>query len=130
MLCAWTQEMKIKILFKLVPVLFLAACGQPKPIPYESLAWVNNYYIEHPTASLSSTAGGWLFRGAREYNGELRVGFLIPEPMSENPDKRQAILDRICPLKSEEIWQILPSQHDLVITVWTRDNKFKDSITC
>lgn len=114
----------------MAPTLFLAACGQPEPITYESLTWVNQYYIEHPVASLSGTAGGWLFRGARDYGGELRVGFLVPEPMNADRNKRQAILDRICPGKFEPIWQVLPTDNKLIINVWTDDKKFKDSITC
>jgi len=111
-------------------VLFLSACGQPKPITYESLVWVNTYYVEHPVASLSATAGGWLFRGAREYGGEIRVGFLVPGPLNPDPAKRQAVLNSLCPAKSEAIWAALPSDNKLVINVWTEDEKFKDSITC
>lgn len=122
--------MKTKLICWLVPTLLLAACGAPKPIPHECITWVNNHYIQHPVASLNSTAGGWLFRGAHAYGSELRVGFLIPEGMDESVDKRQAILNRICPQKFEEIWQILPSRNKLMIYVWTEDKKFKDSIKC
>jgi len=111
-------------------MLFLAGCWNAEPVPYESLAWVNTYYIENPVASMSATAGGWLFRGARDYRGELRVGYLIPGPIKGGTRKRQAILSMICPSKSERIWKILPSENKLVIVVWTRDNKFKDSVTC
>ena len=110
--------------------LSLSACGQPEPITYESLVWVNNYYVEHPVQSLSATAGGWLFRGAREFGPEIRVGFLVPGPMNPDPEKRQAVLETICPAKSESIWQALPSSNKIVINVWTEDRKFKDSINC
>jgi len=79
---------------------------------------------------LSPTAGGWLFRGARDYRGEFRVGFLIPKPMSGNEDQRRAILNLACPAKTEKIWRMLPPENNLVIIVWTRDNKFKYSVTC
>lgn len=118
--------MKMKLLCGIVPTLFLTACGQPDPISYESLAWANNFYMAHSIASRS----GWLFRGAKDYGGELRVGFLVPEPMNADPDNRRVILDRICPGKFEKIWQILPSRNKLVISVWTNDNKFKDSKKC
>ena len=121
---------KIKLFYKLAPTLLLAACGQSEPIPHESLAWVNNYYIEHPLSSMGSTMGGWLFRGAKDFQGELRVGFLVPGSFNIDPDKRKAILNRICPLKFEKIWQILPSENKLVIHVWSKDNKFKDSVVC
>ena len=122
--------MKKEFLCTLVPFLALSACGQPEPITYESLAWVNNYYVEHPVASLSATAGGWLFRGAREFETEIRVGFLIPGPMNPDPAKRQAVLKSICPAPSEPIWQTLPSNNKIMITVWTQDKKFKDSKSC
>ena len=115
---------------KLAPTLFLAACGPPDPIPYESLAWVNNYYIENPASSLGATAGGWLFRGARDFRGELRVGYLIPKAISGSRQKRRGILSMMCPPKYEKIWEILPPENKLVIIVWTRDNKFKDSLDC
>ena len=120
----------MKALIYSLVALLLAGCGSAEPVPYESIAWTNAYYIQNPISMLSPTAGGWLFRGARDYRGELRVGFLAPEPMPGNADQRQAILNLACPAKSERIWQILPPENDLVITVWTRDNKFKDSVTC
>lgn len=120
----------MRVIFSLLLVLLLTACGRGEPVPYESVAWANAYYIKNPIASLSSTAGGWLFRGARDYRGELRVGFLIPEPMPGNANQRRAILNLACPAKSAKIWQILPADNDLVIIVWTRDNKFKDSVSC
>lgn len=110
--------------------LLLAACGHSGPIPAESIAWINNFYITHPVASLSPTAGGWLFRGAQESRGELSVGFLIPEPMHGAANQRRAILSLVCPAKSEKIWQLLPSGTDLVISVWSSDKQFKDSVTC
>ena len=121
---------KMKILYKLAPVLMLAACGQPEPIPYESLAWVNNYYIKHPASSLAPTTGGWIFRGAKEYSGELRVGFLVPGPVNKNPKTGRAILSRVCPGPSEKIWDLLPSNNRIAIFVWTEDNEYKDSVTC
>jgi len=122
--------MKTKLLCGIAPTLFLAACGPPDPIPYECVAWVNNFYIEHPVSSLSSTAGDWLFRGAKDQRGQLSVGFLLPKPMKANRAKRHAVLNSICPGKHEKIWEVLPSEYDIVIAVWTKDNKFKDSIKC
>jgi hypothetical protein len=122
--------MKKKFLCTLLPLLVLSACGQPEPITYESLVWVNNYYVEHPVQSLSATAGGWLFQGAREFKTEIRVGFLVPGSINPDPAKREAVLKSICPAKSEVIWQTLPSDNKIVINVWTKDNKFKDSKVC
>ena len=122
--------MKREILSGIATVALLSGCGQPEPISYESLVWVNNYYVQHPVASLSATAGGWLFRGAREFGKDIKVGFLVPGPMNPDPAKRQAVLNSICPAKSETIWQALPSGNNLVINVWTKDNKFKDSVVC
>ena len=123
-------KFKREFLIAAATLLSLSACGQPEPITYESLVWVNQYYVDHPVASLSATAGGWLFRGAREFGTEIRVGFLVPTPMNSDPAKRQAVLDTICPARSEPIWQTLPSSNKLVINVWTEDKKFKDSTTC
>jgi hypothetical protein len=122
--------MKKEFLCTLLPLLALSGCGQPEPITYESLVWVNHYYIEHPVQSLSATAGGWLFRGAREYGKEIRVGFLVPGPMNKDPAKRQTVLESICPARSEVIWKTLPSNNKIVINVWTEDNKFKDTKIC
>ena len=122
--------MKTKFLSIIATSLILSACGQPKPISYESLVWVNNYYVEHPVQSMTAAAGGWLFRGAREYGSEIRVGFLVPRSLNPDPAKRQAVLTSLCPAKSEAIWQALPSRNKLVIKVWTEDNKFKDSTVC
>jgi len=121
---------KKEFLFAVASVLTLSACGQPEPISYESLVWVNNYYIEHPPASLTATAGGWLFRGAKEYGSEIRIGFLVPAPMSPDPALREAVLTSLCPARSAAIWQALPHDNKLVINVWTEDKKFKDSVTC
>ena len=123
-------KIKMKILYGLTTLLSLVACGQAEPVPYESLAWANSYYIQHPAGSLGASAGGWLFRGAKDYHGELRVGYLIPGPITGNAKKRQAILSMVCPPKSERIWQILPSENKLVVIVWTKDNKFEDSVDC
>ena len=122
--------MKTKLMCWIATTLLLAACGAPKPIPHDCITWVNNYYIQHPVSGLSSTTGGWLFRGAKAFGSELRVGFLIPEAMDESANKRRAILNRICPQKFEKIWQILPYRNTLTIHVWTEDKKFKDLITC
>jgi hypothetical protein len=122
--------MKKAFLSTLVPLLALSACGQPEPISYESLVWVNNYYIEHPVARLSATAGGWLFRGAREFESEIRVSFLVQGSMDPDPAHRQAVMRSICPAKSEAIWQTLPSDNKIVINVWTKDRKFQDSRVC
>jgi len=122
--------MKTKLLSTIAATLVLSACGQPEPISYESLVWVNNYYVEHPVQSMTAAAGGWLFRGAREFGSEIRVGFLVPRSMNPDPAKRQAVLSTLCPAKSEAIWQALPRTNKLVINVWTADNKFKDSTIC
>jgi len=121
---------KTEFLIATATLLSLSACGQPEPITYETLVWVNNYYVEHPVASQSAMAGGWLFRGAREFGTEIRVGFLVPGPMNPDPEKRQAVLEILCPAKSEAIWQTLPRDNKLVINVWTEDRKFKDSRIC
>jgi hypothetical protein len=94
------------------------------------VAWANAYYAANPVASVNSTAGGWLFRGARDFQGELRVGYLIPEPMSGDADKRRAVLNLACPPYSADIWRFLPHDNKLVISVWTRDNKFRDNVVC
>lgn len=120
----------IKLLYGAASAFLLTSCGQPEPVPGESVAWIDNYYIQHPVSSLSASAGGWLFRGARDQAGELRIGFLVPGPLNPDPDKRKAIMGTLCPAKSEAIWQFLPSRNKLVINVWTQDNKFKDSATC
>ena len=122
--------MKKEFLCKLLPLLALSGCGQPEPITYESLVWVNHYYVENPVQSLSAVAGGWLFRGAREYGTEIRVGFLVPGPMNKDPAKRNAVLESICPAKSEVIWKSLPSNKKIVLTVWTEDKKFKVTKAC
>jgi hypothetical protein len=119
-----------ELLFAAVCTLSLAACGQPEPITYESLVWVNNYYVEHPVSSLNASAGGWLFRGAKEAGSEIRVGFLLPGPLNSDEAKRRAVLNTICPAKSAAIWQVLSSDHNLVIDVWTEDGKFKASNVC
>jgi len=123
-------KMKREFLIAAATLLSLSACGQPEPITYESLVWVNQYYVDHPVASLNATAGGWLFRGAREYDAEIRIGFLVPNPMNPDPDTRQAVLETICPARSQPIWQILPSNNKIVINVWTEDRKFKATKTC
>ena len=75
----------MKFLCAILPTLLLGACGQPEPITYEALSWVNNYYVEHPVQSLTPTAGGWLFRGARDNGQEIRVGFLVPGSLNPDP---------------------------------------------
>ena len=122
--------MKTKILLGIASTLFLSACGQPEPITYESLSWVNNYYVRNPVQTLTPTAGGWLFRGAREFGNEIRVGFLVPRSLNPDQDKRHAVLDKVCPSKSEPIWQVLPSGNKIVISVFTDDAKFKDQVVC
>ena len=124
------EKIKTEFLIAAATLLSLSACGQPEPITYESLVWVNQYYVDHPVASLNATAGGWLFRGAREFDTEIRIGFLVPNPMNPDPDTRQAVLETICPARSQPIWQILPSNDKIVINVWTEDRKFKASKTC
>jgi hypothetical protein len=114
----------------ILPTLLLGACGQPEPITYEALSWVNNYYVEHPVQGLTPTAGGWLFRGARDNGHEIRVGFLVPGSLNPDQAKRHAVLEQVCPAKSETIWQVLPSGNRIVISVFTEDNKFKDHVVC
>ncbi|MGA9573716.1 MAG: hypothetical protein WBS20_07205 [Lysobacterales bacterium] len=124
------KKIRDDFLFAAVAALSLASCGQPEPITYESLVWVNNYYVQHPVARINAVAGGWLFRGAKEVGNEIRVGFLIPEAMYTDLEKRKAVLNSFCPAKSEPIWQVLHSDNDLIIDVWTEDRKFEDSTTC
>lgn len=120
----------VKFLIGFLPALVLAGCWSSEPIPQDALAWANTYYAANPVAKTNATAGGWLFRGAREYRGELRVGYLIPEPMSGNASQRRAVLRLACPPRHSDIWRILPTENKLVIVVWTSDNKFKDDVTC
>jgi len=122
--------MRTKLISTLSFALILSACGQPEPISYETLVWVNNYYIEHPAGSLNATAGGWLFRGAKEVDNDIKVNFVVPGSINQNPAIRQAVLNSICPAKSEVIWQALRSSTNLVINVWSKDNKVKDSVVC
>jgi len=122
--------MKKGFLCTLLPLLALSGCGHPEPVSYESLVWVNNYYVEHPAQSLSATAAGWLFRGAREFETEIRVSFLLPGPMNQNRATRKAVLQSICPAKSAVIWKTLRYNNKIVINVWTNDLKFKDSKVC
>ena len=131
--CSQKRKGKIvkrEILSGIATVALLSGCGQPEPISYESLVWVNNYYVQHPVASLSATAGGWLFRGAREVGNDIKVNFLVPGSINQNPAIRQAVLNSICPAKSEVIWQVLRSSTNLVINVWSKDNKVNDSVVC
>ena len=123
-------KIKKEFLTAVATALLLCACSQPEPVSYESLVWVNNYYVQNPVSSMSASAGGWLFRGAREFGTEIRVGFLVPRSINPDPATRQAVLTSLCPAKSETIWQALPSRNKVVINVWTADNKFKDSVTC
>lgn len=122
--------MKREILSGIAAMALLSGCGQPEPISYESLVWVNNYYIEHPVGNMHATAGGWLFRGAREVGSDIKVNFLVPGSINKNPAIRKAVLTSICPAKSETIWHVLPSDNKLVIDIRTKDNKFKDSVVC
>jgi len=120
----------IKVVCATASVLVLGACGQPEPVSSESLAWVNHYYIQNPVSTLNASAGGWLFRGARDQNGELTIGFVVPGPLNADPEKRNAVMETICPAKTESIWQVLPSRNKMVIKVWTQDRKFKDIMVC
>jgi hypothetical protein len=122
--------MKTKLLCGIASTLFLSACSHPEPITYESLSWINNYYVQHPVQTLAPTAGGWLFRGAREFGNEIRVGFLVPNSLNPDKAKRHAVLDMACPAKSEPIWQVLSSGNKIVISVFTEDAKFKDQVIC
>ena len=124
------KNMKREIFSGIAAIALLSGCGQPEPISYESLVWVNNYYIEHPVGSINATAGGWLFRGAREVGNDIKVNFVVPGSINQNPAIRRAVLNSICPAKSETIWHVLPSDNKIVISVWTKDNKFKDSVVC
>jgi hypothetical protein len=120
----------IKLICMIASILALNACGQPEPISSETVAWVNHYYVEHPVSTLNASAGGWLFRGARDQDGELSIGFLVPGPLNVDPEKRKAVMDTLCPAKTEEIWQALPARNKLVIKVWTKNQKFKDLHVC
>ena len=121
----------MKLFYSFLVTSLLAGCWWgTEPVPPEALSWANAYYATNPAASVNSTAGGWLFRGARDFQGELRVGYLIPEPMSGDADKRRAVLSLACPPHSADIWRILPKENKLVIIVWTSDNKFKDDVVC
>ncbi|HEY5775054.1 MAG TPA: hypothetical protein VIS57_03110 [Xanthomonadales bacterium] len=124
------DRVKKEFLTGIASALLLSACGQPEPISYESIVWVNNYYVEHPVSSLNASAGGWLFRGAKEVGTEIRVGFLVPGPMNPDVAKRKAVLNSVCPARSEVIWQVLSDDNKLVIDVWSDDRKFKDSTVC
>jgi hypothetical protein len=50
--------------------------------------------------------------------------------MNKDPAKRQALLESICPARSEVIWKTLPSNNKIVINVWTEHKKFKDTKIC
>ena len=122
--------LKGKILYAAVCTLTLTACGPPEPVSHESMVWINHYYIQNPVATLNASAGGWLFRGAKEVGREIRIGFLIPGPMTPDKDKRRAVLNTICPARTEPIWQSLRRDNKLIIDVWTDDKKFKDFTVC
>jgi len=122
--------MKGLFLGSLVCLLLLAGCGKTEPVPYDSITWTNRYYITHPVETLNHTAGGWMFRGAKDIDGTLRVGFMVPAPLHPDKDRRQANLQLICPRKSEGIWRILPEDNHFYIDVWTQNLKFRDSFKC
>jgi hypothetical protein len=122
--------MKRYILSCLVPLLLLAGCGGTDPVPYECIAWANQYYITHPVETLNHTAGSWMFRGAKDIGGALRVGFIVPAPLHADKERRQANLQLVCPGKSEDIWRILPEENHYYIDVWTQNLKFRDSFEC
>ena len=123
-------RMKTKTLYGIASALFLSACGQVEPNTYESVSVVNEYYIEHPVRSLAPNAGGWMFRGARDYGDEIRVDILVPRSLNPDRAKRHAVLDKVCPAKSEILWQALPSGNKIVINVFTEDDKFRDQVIC
>lgn len=124
--------MKTKFLYGIASALFLSACGQAEPITYESVSLVNEYYIENPVRNLVPNAGGWLFRGAHDFGDEIRVNILVLVPRSLNPDeaKRHAVLGKVCPAKSEVLWDVLPPGNKIIINVFTEDDKFKDHVIC
>lgn len=122
--------MRRYILGSLVPLVLLAGCGKTNPVPYECVKWANRYYITHPVETLNHTAGGWLFRGAKDIQGDLRAGFTIPAPLNSDEARRRANLQLVCPEKSAEIWRILPMENHFFIDVWTHNMKFQDSIKC
>ena len=124
------KNVKREILSGIAAMALLSGCGQPEPISYETLVWVNNYYLEHPVGSMNASAGGWLFRGAREVDNDIKVNFLVPGSINQNRNIRKAVLNSICPAKSETIWQVLPSKNNIVISVWAKDNKLTDSVVC
>jgi hypothetical protein len=121
--------MKTKLLYGIASALFLSACGA-EPITTESLSLVNGYYIEHPVRTLVPNAGGWMFRGARDYGDEIRVNILVPDSLNPDQAKRHAVLGIVCPAKSEILWEVLPRGNKIVISVYTEDDKFKDQVIC
>ena len=121
----------MKVFLGFLATLLLAGCWwRTEPVPYKALSWANSYYAANPAARVNAAAGGWLFRGARDYQGELRVGYLIPEAMRGDVNRRRAVLNQACPPGNADIWGMLPKENKLVIIVWTRDNKFKEDVVC
>ena len=80
-------------------LLILGACQQAEPISHENMSMVNTYYLGHPIA----LNRGWLFRGAKDLNGDLQVDFVATKPLNKDPAQRRAILDNVCPGKNRSI---------------------------
>lgn len=107
-------------------LLILGACQQAAPISHENMSMVNQYYLGHPIALNS----GWLFRGAKDSNGGLQVDFVATKPLNKDPAQRRAILDNVCPGKTEPFWQMLPSRTKLMINVWSEAEKINATVVC
>lgn len=122
--------MKTKIMGLLAPVFLMAACMKTQPVDYQSLAWINNFYMERPASNLSALARGWLFRGAKDVRGDVNVSFVVTEPFDVKRDKRRTVLKSLCPSRYEAIWKLLDSRHDIVISIRTQDSKLRDWVTC
>jgi hypothetical protein len=125
-----SMGMKLSVLCTIVSILFLTACQKPDAVRPETLTLVNNYYIEHPPASVSPTAARWLFVGVKDHSGGLLVFFQIPKPMEQEKASRHAFLKQFCPPGNGAIRDALSAKHKLVIEVRTRNNQFSDTVDC
>lgn len=122
--------MKLHVLCTIVYILLLTACQKPDAVLPEILTLVNNYYIQHPPASVSPTAARWQFGGIKDHDGELLVFFQIPEPMEEKRASRHSFIKQFCPPHNEAFLDTLSTTHKLVIKVRTKNNQFSDTADC